>query len=73
MNNEKIKVELPEEFLPYLHYLTGANLEEKLRIVLAIVLFMMIMIDLDEAIKLSGQSAAHFNELIRFLTQSVTK
>lgn len=73
MNNEKIQVELPAEFLPYLNYLTGANLEEKLRIVIAIDLFMAMIADIDEAIMLSGQSAAQFNELFRSLTHLLVR
>lgn len=73
MNNEKFQVELPAEFLPYLNCLTGANLEEKLRIVLAMDLYMAMIADSDEAIKLSRQSAAHFNELFRSLTHLVVR
>jgi hypothetical protein len=73
MMNEKFQVELSEEFLPYLICLPGANPEETLRIVLAIVLLMMMLIELDEAIMLSGQSTAHFNELFRFLTHELVQ
>jgi hypothetical protein len=71
MNNEKFQVELSGEFLPYLICLPGANPEETLRIVIAIVLYMMMKIDLEEAIMLSRQSAAHFNQLFRLLTESI--
>lgn len=73
MINEKFQVELSAEFLPYFNCLPGANPEEKLRIVLAIVLYMMIMMDYEEAVILSGQSAAHFNELFRVLTDLLVK
>jgi hypothetical protein len=73
MKNEKIQVELPVEFLPYLNYLTGANLEEKLKIVLAIDLYITMIADFDEAIMLSGQSAAHFNELFNSLVLLLIK
>jgi hypothetical protein len=73
MINEVFQVELSKEFLPYLHFLPGANPEEKLKIVLAIVLYMMILIDYEEAVFLSGQSSAHFNELDRVLKRLLQK
>jgi hypothetical protein len=68
MKNGTFQVEVSEEFFPYLICLPGGSPEETLRIVLAIVLYLNMMIDYEEATMLSGQSAAHFNQLFRSLT-----
>lgn len=54
------QVELPKEFLPYIDGLAGANLQEKLRIALALSLMIESEIPLTQAAELSGQSQAHF-------------
>lgn len=65
MNIGNLQVEFPEEFRPYVHRLAGATVEEKIRIALAMELFLQSKINIETAAALSGQSPAHFVELSR--------
>jgi hypothetical protein len=73
MDIGSLQVEFPEEFRPCVHSLVGATLQEKIRIALAMELFLLSKINIENAVELSGQSPAHFIELSRSMLNSWIK
>ena len=61
----EIKLNLPEEFIPFLDYMEGDSIEEKVRIALSINLYINGSVSLAKAAELSGESLEAFIELLR--------
>lgn len=65
MAMESFQINLPKEFLPLIDALEGPNLDAKVKISLALGLFVEKQVTLARAAELSGKSLSEFIELLR--------
>lgn len=65
MTMESFQVNLPKEFLPLIDALEGPNLDAKVKISLALGLFVNKQVTLARAAELSGKSLGEFIDLLR--------
>lgn len=61
----EIKLNLPEEFIPFLDYIEGDSIEQKIRIALSVNLYINGSVSLAKAAELSGESLEQFMELLK--------
>lgn len=65
MAMESFQVNLPKEFLPLIDSLEGENLDAKVKVSLALGLFVNKQVTLARAAELSGKSLGEFIDLLR--------
>lgn len=65
MAMESFQVNVPKEFLPLIDALEGSNLDEKVKVSLALGLFVNKQVTLARAAELSGKSLGEFIHLLR--------
>lgn len=62
---ESFQVNVPKDFLPFIEALEGPNLDTKVKISLALALFVNKQVTLARAAELSGKSLGEFIDLLR--------